>query len=116
MINNLSVSSPQLTSSSYSPPFVGNNGQSAGSMRYNTLTQQVEVFDGFNWLVVSQNVNIGLSWSAEEAIRWAEQKMNEERELKELAEKSEAVKIALDNFKLAEKQLKTTAHLAKETA
>lgn len=100
MINNLSISSPYLTTSSHSPPYINNNGQSAGSMRYNISAQQVEVFDGFNWIVVSQNVSIGLTWTADEAIRWAEQKMKEEKDLKQRMEQHPGLKDAWEKFQL----------------
>ena len=116
MINNLTSSSPHLLTSSYSSPYIGNNGQSAGNMRYNTMTQQVEVFDGSMWVNISMNANLSLSYSAEETIRWAQDKMREEAELKKLAEENAAVKIALENVKKAEEQLKITVHLAKEAA
>ncbi len=116
MINNLTSSSPHLLTSSYSAPFIGNNGQSAGDVRFNTSTQQMEVYDGVAWIGISVNANLSLSYGAEETIRWAQEKMTEEIELKKLAEENEAVRIALENVKKAQEQLKITAHLAKEIA
>ena len=115
MINNLTSSSPHLLTSSYSAPYIGNNGQSAGNMRFNTMTQQVEVFDGSMWINVSMNANLNLSYAAEETIRWAQEKMKEEDKLEQLAEENAAVRLALENVKKAQEQLKITAHLAKET-
>ena len=85
-------------------------------MRFNTMTQQVEVYDGVAWIAISMNANLSLSYSAEETIRWAHEKMTEEAKLEELAKENAAVKIALENVKKAQEQLKITAHLAKETA
>ena len=116
MINNLTSSSTHLVTSSFSTPYVGNNGQSAGNVRFNTTLQQMEVFDGSMWQAISQNVTVGLSWDADNAIRWAQEKMSEEIELKKLAEENAAVRIALENVKKAQEQLKITANLAKEPA
>lgn len=116
MINNLTSSSPNLLTSSYSAPHIGNNGQSAGNMRFNTSTQQMEVFDGMAWINISTNANLSLSYSFEETIRWAQDKMMEEAKLEKLALENTAVKIALENVKQAQEQLKITAHLAKELA
>jgi len=116
MINNLTSSSVHLITSSYSAPYIGNNGQSAGTVRFNTMTQQMEVFDGSAWINVSVNANLSLSYGAEETIHWAMEKMREETELEKLAEENAAVKIALENVKKAQEQLKITAHLAKDMA
>lgn len=102
MINNLSVTSPFLTTSSYSAPYVGNNGQSAGNMRFNTTTQQMEVFDGSMWISISQNVTVGMSYEADEVLRWAGYKMREEAELKAKMEKYPTLKHAYEQFKMIE--------------
>jgi len=116
MINNLTSSSPNLLTSSYTAPYIGNTGQSAGNVRFNTMTQQMEVFDGSIWINISMNANLSLSYGAEETIRWAQDKMMEEAKIEKLALENAAVKIALENVKKAQEQLKITAHLAKEIA
>ena len=102
MVNNLSITSPYLTTSSYSAPYVGNNGQSAGNLRYNTMTQQMEAFDGNSWINISQNVTVGMNWTAEEAIRWAQEKMKEESELRAKLEKHPTLKHAYEQYKMVE--------------
>jgi hypothetical protein len=102
MINNLTVSSPFLTTSSYNSSHIGANGQSAGQMRYNTSLQQVEVYDGVAWIMISQNTSVGLSYEAEEAIRWAQTKRAEETELKTKMEKYPTLKSAYEQFKMIE--------------
>lgn len=97
MINNLTATSPHLTTNSYTP-YIGNNGQSAGNMRFNTISQQIEVFDGMIWQVISQNVSVGMTWTAEEAIRWADRKMQDERNLEERMAKHPALKDAYEKF------------------
>jgi hypothetical protein len=102
MIKNLDITSPHLTSSAYSTPYINNNGQSAGTVRYNTMTQQMEVFDGVSWINISQNASIGLSWTADEAIRWAHDRMHEERDLKAKLEKYPSLKHAYEQYKIIE--------------
>jgi hypothetical protein len=102
MIKNLDITSPHLTSSAYSAPYINNNGQSAGTVRYNTMTQQMEVFDGVSWINISQNASIGLSWTADEAIRWAHDRMHEERDLKAKLEKYPSLKHAYEQYKIIE--------------
>ena len=102
MIKTLDITSPHLTGSTYSTPYVSNNGQSAGNVRWNTMTQQMEVCDGNNWINISQTASIGLSWTADEAIRWASEKMAEERELKAKLEKYPTLKHAYEQYKIIE--------------
>jgi hypothetical protein len=102
MINNLTVTSPFLTTSSHSMQHIGNNGQSAGTMRWNTSGQQMEVFDGTTWISINQNVTVGLSYEAEEVLRWAGYKMREEDDLKKRMEKHPTLKHAYEQFKMIE--------------
>lgn len=56
----------------------------AGQVRYHN--GMVEVYDGSCWRVVSQSyTNISLDIGMVEAIEWAREKMQEEKELEELA-------------------------------
>jgi len=116
MINSLTSSSPNLLISSYSAPYIGNNGQNAGTVRFNTSTQQMEAYNGSMWINVSTTASVNLSYDAEESIRWVRARMAEEVKLEKLAEENAAVKLALENVKKAQEQLKITAHLVKETA
>jgi hypothetical protein len=81
---------------------IGNNGQSAGTMRWNTSGQQMEVFDGTTWISINQNVTVGLSYEAEEVLRWAGYKMREEDDLKKRMEKHPTLKHAYEQFKMIE--------------
>ena len=102
MINNLTVTSPFLTTSSHSMQHIGNNGQSAGTVRWNTSGQQMEVFDGTTWISINQNVTVGMSYEADEVLRWAGLKMREEDELKAKMEKYPTLKSAYEQFKMIE--------------
>ena len=114
MIKHITSNSDNLLSSSYSPPYINNNGQSAGQIRFNTMTQNMEVYDGVSWISFSQNVSIDLTYRAEEAMRWVHEKIREEVEVKAMAEKHKAVATALENLNKAQKQLDVTIILSKE--
>lgn len=102
MIKNISQSGAFTQVSSYYPPQIYGTGQSAGQVRYNTSTQQMEVYDGSVWLSISQTATVGLTMPAEEAIRWAQTKMAEEAELKTKMEKYPTLKSAYEQFKMIE--------------
>lgn len=96
-------------------PYVNMSNPSAGMLRYNGNTQNVEVYDGTMWLLLASNYpSINLSQSAQDAIAWAMRKMTEEETVKRLAEKNLAINAAYNNLKKAEEQLKTTIHLSKD--
>ena len=75
----------------------------------------MEVFDGNNWVMLNMgSVSVGLNGEAESLLDWARERRNEELAWKSLAEKNQAVKIALDNLEKARQQLDVTAKLARE--
>ena len=101
MIKNIASSSAHLTVSGNYPPNIYNNGMlNVGDVRYNPSSQNMEVYDGNMWQVMSQGVTVGLSWDADKAIRWAIEKEKEEANLKERMEKHPGLKDAYEKFQM----------------
>jgi hypothetical protein len=91
--------------------------QGVGNMRFNTLTQKIEVFDGSNWLTLNiGSVSVGLTSDAESIIQWARQKRAEEFEYERLAKAHPAVKDLLNQIKDKEEQIKMIMTLVKNPA
>jgi hypothetical protein len=91
--------------------------QGVGNMRFNTNTQNIEVFDGNNWMTLAMDyATVGLNGDAESLLDWARQRRDEELMWESLAKDNQAVKIALDNLEKAKQQLKITSTLARETS
>ncbi len=89
--------------------------QGVGNMRFNTSTQNMEVFDGNNWVMINMShATVGLTPDAESLLDWARQKRDEELAWELLAKDNQAVKIALENLNKARQQLDVTAKLARE--
>jgi hypothetical protein len=89
--------------------------QGVGNMRFNTSTQNMEVFDGSNWVMLNMSyASVGLTPDAESLLDWAKEKRSEELAWESLAKDNEAVKIALNNLEKAKQQLDITAKLARE--
>lgn len=89
--------------------------QGVGNMRYNTSTQNMEVFDGNSWIMLSMDyTSVGLNSEAESLLDWARKKRDEELAWQSLANDCEAVRIALTNLEKAKQQLDITAKLARE--
>ncbi len=115
MIKTAGSTSPYLTVSAYN----GNlgyisPGAQAGSVRYNTSMNTMEVFDGVVWQNISGHVDVGLSIDATQALDWAKRKMAREAELNALAKDHPTVAAALEAVRKAEEQLDILAILCKE--
>ena len=105
-----------VTSNSGNTPYINTSQPMTGMVRFNGNANGMEVYDGNGWQRVGTGTaHIDLSYEAQEILNWAAKKMADEKAYKELAKKSNAVKLALDNLAEAERQLIITATLAKET-
>jgi hypothetical protein len=105
-----------VTSNRGNNPYINTSQPMTGMVRFNSNSSGMEVYDGNGWqMVCNGSAHVDLSYEAQEILNWASMKMADEKAYKELAEKSNAVKIALDNLAEAERQLVITATLAKET-
>ena len=116
-ITNISSSSPYLNVTSYqgSKPYISPGSQTAGMMRYNTNSQNMEVYDGISWQTLGMgNATIELSGMAQTAINWVIAQMEREAEIRRLAEKHASIAHALDNVEQAKKELELIYQLAKD--
>jgi hypothetical protein len=118
MIKNINASGRYMqvsggNASTYVNSYSGQQG--VGNMRYNTSTQNMEVFDGNNWVMIAMDhASVGLNPDAESLLDWARKKRDEELAWQSMAEKNAAVKIALENLEQARQQLDITAKLARD--
>ena len=108
-------SSPWLTVNTYNNlPYISPGSQSAGMVRYNTNMQRLEVYDGNAWLELGGGASVETSAETNAILIWGRQKMEEERNWREMAEKNPAIRDAYEKFKQAEEQLKIVQALVKE--
>ena len=117
MIKNITSSSPHIYASGggTSMPYISPNHSNPATGMVRMNGNDLEVYDGNMWMRIYMNdSNIGLNSAANSAIDWAIKKMDEEKEWKALAEKNQAVKIALDNLEQARQHVDITAKLARE--
>ena len=119
MIKSIHSSSPFLTVSGGNPgsTYIGNysNSPGVGNMRYNPSNQNIEVYDGSTWIILSaHHANINLSDEAVSLLEWARKKRNEELELERLAETNPAIKDLVNQIKDKEEQIKIVQTLLKE--
>jgi hypothetical protein len=112
MSNGRYIQVTNVNSSTYINGYSGLQG--VGNMRYNTSSQNMEVFDGNNWVMLNMsNPSIGLNVEAESLLDWAKQKRNEELELLNLAQTNTAIKDLLEQVKIKQDQIKMVQTLLK---
>ena len=119
MIKSISSSSPFIIVSGGNPgsTYIGNygNGPGIGNMRYNPNSQNIEVFDGSAWVILSsQHSSINLSGEAISLLEWARRKRDEEFERERLAETNPAIRDLVNQIKEKEEQIKIVQALIKE--
>jgi len=98
----------QVTNTSSSTYINGYSGlQGVGNMRYNTSSQNMEVFDGNTWVMLNMSIpSIGLSTDAESLLDWARKKRDEELELEKMANENHAIKDLVNQIKSKQGQIK----------
>lgn len=68
-------------------PYISPGAQGAGQVRYNTNSNNMEVWDGMCWKEINNNyASIGLTSEAETLLDWARDKRNEDARFKALME------------------------------
>ena len=89
--------------------------QGVGNMRYNTANQNMEVFDGNNWVQLGMSyATVGLNGEAESLLDWAREQRNKQLAYEAMSIEHPAVKNAFDTFKRAEEQLDLVYKLSKD--
>ena len=74
-------------------PYFSPGAQGAGQMRFNTNSNNIEVWDGVAWKEISNNyVSVGLTSEAELLLDWARDKRDEDLKLKALTESHPGVR------------------------
>ena len=103
-----------VTSNKGSQPWINMSGTQPmiGAMSYDQNSQSMKVYDGNVWQTIGGgSATVNLNPNAISILKWAEQKMREEYELKLLAEKHPAINDLLNQIKEKEDQIKMVTTL-----
>ena len=96
-------------------PYISPGSQSAGILRYNTNSRNIEVYDGVTWLPLSSgHAHISLDGPTQEAVQWVRRQMEKEKRLEELAKRHPAVADALAAVAQAQEQLDIVTTLVQQ--
>ena len=84
----------------------------AGNVRFNTQTQNIEIYDGNSWITWhSSAVSVGLSSEAEALLDWARAQQDEQSRIAALAAKYSTVADAFAAVEKAQEQLQVATIL-----
>ena len=106
-----------VTSNKGAQPWINmsNTQPMIGMLSYDNNSQSMKVFNGTDWMTIGGgSATVNLNPNAISILKWAEQKMREEYELKLLAEKNPAINDLVNQIKEKEEQLKIVQTLLKE--
>lgn len=81
------------------PVMKDNTELKPGDIRYNGVINKLECWDGLTWIPVSSgDVTVELTPDVQEVLNWAKNKMQDEKQIKELAEKHPSVASAVNQL------------------
>lgn len=113
MIKGIVSNSQFITVSNGSPmtPYISPGAEGAGQMRYNTRSNNMEVWDGVTWKELSMAyTSVDLNYEAQELLKWARETRNKElareariRSNPALRKAYEAIQRAEENFDILDK-------------
>lgn len=84
-----------------SVPYVNQNTNNPITGMMRVWGNDMQVFDGASWLnLITSYATVGLEPTAEEAIKWAQRKMQEEKDLQQRMEKHPGLKSAYEQFRI----------------
>ena len=103
MIKHISTSDRWIISTWQSNSTI--NHPAAGTVKYNSNSQGLEVWDGYSWVSMEHSANIKMTTEADRILLWAEGKMLKEEHAKKIAKDYPIVQDALDKIKAGEEEL-----------
>ena len=103
-----------VSGGSPSPTYINMSNPSAGMVRYNGNSNNIEVYDGSSWLTMqTSHTTIELDADTQMLLEWARKKRNEELEREQLAKTNPAIKDLVEQIKQKEDQIKMVQTLLK---
>ncbi len=95
-----------------SRPYVsGYGGQGLGNVRYNTTTQNLEVYDGSNWITLSGYATVGVTPRTQCVLEWAEKRMLDDQRLEHIIKDNPTLEDAYQTYKDAAEKLRVLVTL-----
>ena len=104
-----------VTGGNTSVPYVSQNTNNPIQGMIRVWGTDMQVYDGNGWVTITTSyATVGLSNSAQEAIDWAQYKMQEERDLESIKAQYPHLTEAIEEVEHAKRALQTLIALTKE--
>lgn len=114
MITHIYSANPHIQiSAPMNVPYIG-PVPNAGQVRWNTVSNCMEVYNGASWQGIGGSAHISVSAEFTQIMEWAQAEMQRSERIRKLAEKSPTVADALAEFERAKDKLDIIATLADE--
>lgn len=111
----MGISGITVAGGNTSVPYIPQNTENPIQGMIRIWGSDMQVFTGSGWQTLSTSyATASLDQDILDILAWARKAMEEDKELSKLSEENPAVKIALDNMRRAQEQLKTTIILSKD--
>jgi hypothetical protein len=107
MIKNILAKNYVTVNRQVHQPYISPGSQSAGMVRFNINSSELEVYDGIAWRPITSDVEIGLGSEVEMILDWAREKMLEDQRIDELCEKHPGLAKARDNYEMFKRLVDT---------
>lgn len=105
----------QVSGSQGTMPYISSGNQSAGMLRLNTSSQNVEVYDGSSWREIGGGyVQVGLNGEAESLLDWARTERDRQSKREQVIKENPNLQKAMDAIKRAEENFDILAALVGE--
>jgi len=94
-------------------PYV-QSGSNSGALRFNTMNQSLEVYDGYSWQNIELNATISADYQLDTSIRWVQDRIKKEAIWREKAKQFPTMADAIKDWELAEERLNVLNILCQE--
>lgn len=96
--------------------YIPYNNSTYSIVRYNRTSERLEVSpdSGSTWYPFYEHCNISLNADTENVLRWAKEKMNQEEQIRALAERYPAVRDMAETARIANEQLSVMVKLLQD--
>jgi hypothetical protein len=86
---------------------------STGAVQWNGMSKKFQVTNGTGWMDIENSINLNADHDYLMVMRWAREKMHEEKELERLAKENTALKDLVDQLNYTKEQIKVVTTLLK---
>ena len=108
----ITSTSPYIQVNSHKPYI--QSGSNSGALRYNTMNQSLEVYDGHMWQSIELNATVSADYQLNNTVSWVQERIKKEAKWREKAKQFPTMADAIKDWELAEERLDVLDILCQE--